>query len=144
MHSFIDGHKIQLLNTEDALADANYPASGSYIDMSPFTRGVFLVGMGAMDGTPTMAVYQDKSATQTASIKALSGATVTLAGTDDDTWHAVEFECRKLDGANDFRYVTLTISSTGTDYGAIFFIGIPDEKPVTQGADYNTHVEVAG
>jgi hypothetical protein len=124
----------KLLNTEDALAAGNYPASGSYIDVSGFSSfGFFLFG-GALDSALTLTVYQDTSATQTADIKVITSATETFAGDDDDKWCAIEVETAKLDSNSDFRYVTLTVAgATGSnDYGAIVFFGIPAVKPPTQ------------
>ena len=128
------------------LADANYPASGSYIDVSEFESFVFLVGLDTI-ATPDFAVKQDTSATETASIKAVTGASKTDVVTGDDgKWFSIEVETAKLDIANGFRYVTLTVSGTGgSDNANIWFLGRnPRRAPVTQPANYLEAVVVAG
>lgn len=123
---------LKLLNTEDALAAANYPASGGYIDVKQFVKFGFIFLAGALDSATTIKVRQDTAATETA-IKDVSGATLTVGATGDDKWYAIEVETRKLDISNGFHFVTLNVAGpTGDDYGAILFYGIPDQKPVTQ------------
>lgn len=124
---------LKLLNTEDALSVANYPLSTGYIDVSQFEKFGFLILAGALDSATTCQVKQDTSATETASIKNVTGAVVIVPADGDDKWYAIEVETRKLDVDNDFHYVTLAVSGpTGNDYAAILFYGIPREMPVTQ------------
>lgn len=128
------------------LADANYPASGSYIDVSRFESFVFLVGLDTVV-TPDFAVYQDTSATQTASIKAVTGAAKTdVVTTDDGKWFSIEVETARLDIANNFRFVTLQVSGTGgADNANIWFLGrLPRQRPPTQHANYDEAVVIAG
>jgi len=124
-----------------------YPASASFIDVGLFTHFAFLIHAGTLDTATTLAVYQDTSATETASIKAVSSATVTIGATDDNDWLSIEVEAAQLDLANDFRFVTLVCSNAagGNDYADIVFIGWNNRHvPVTQESGYNTSVRVAG
>ena len=120
--------------TETALTNSNYPTSTNYIDCSLYDHVAFLVDMGTIADALTFAVYQDTSATQTANIKALAGATVTITATDDNNYFLIEFNTAKLDSANGFRYVTLTVTGvSGSNYAAILFIGThARSEPVTQ------------
>lgn len=147
MRTFDDAVYVNMLEGgKDVLADANYPTSGSYIDVSEFERFVFLIGLDTI-ATPDFAVQQDTSATQTASIKAITNAAKTDVVTGDDgKWFTIEVEVARLDIKNGFRYVTLTVSGTGgADNAAIFFLGLrPRRMPVTQPANYLAAVVVAG
>jgi hypothetical protein len=123
------------LNAEDALVAQNYPLSGSYIDTREFTHFAFLMLMGALDSALTPQVIQDTSATETASVKNVTGAVESIAADADDQTFSIEVETAKLDIGNDFRYVSLTMAGAagGNDYGAIVFLGWNvREAPVTQ------------
>jgi hypothetical protein len=123
------------LNVEDALVEQNYPASGSYIDVTEFTHFGFLIQVGALDSALTPQIYQDTSATETASIKVITGAAESIAATDDDETFFIECESARLDIANSFRYVTLNMAGAAgaNDYGAVTFVGWnAREQPVTQ------------
>lgn len=132
------------LNEEDVLANGNLPASAAYFDMANYKRVVFLVALGAVVDALTFAVKQDTSATETASIKAVANATVTIAATDDDKFAIIEVDESMLDVNNDFRYVTLTISGVATtNYAAITLLGVGATKvPVTQPTTLLEAVEV--
>ncbi len=130
------------------LVDAErLPASAAFIDMQGIDHGVFLVGVGTLDTATTVAVYQDTSATETASIKALTSASQVIGATDDNKWLTIEFSASDLDLENGFRYVTLVIANAagGNDYACIFFLGFRNrEVPVTQPSNYAYHVNVIG
>lgn len=144
---FDDSVYLQMLEGgKDVLADANYPASGSYIDVSEYASFGFLIGLDTI-ATPDFAVYQDTSATQTASIKAVTGAAKTDVVTGDDgKWFTIEVESARLDVANNFRYVTLAVSGTGgADNANVWFFGrLARREPVTQHANFLEAVVVAG
>lgn len=126
-------------------ANDRLPASGSFIDMAGFSHGVFLVGIGGEDTAATFAVYQDTSATETGSIKAVTSASQAILDTDDNKWFTIEFNANQIDQDNDFRYVTLSPSAgTGSnDYYCVFFLGFgAAKKPVTQPTNYAYHVSV--
>ena len=131
-------------NTAVTAAD-RLPASGSFIDMSEYDHGVFLVAVGTLDTATTLAVYQDTSATETGSIKAVTNASQAVLATDDNKWLTIEFNTNQLDQDNDFRYVTL-VSSGGAgsnDYLCVFFLGFKARKqPVSKESNYAYHVNV--
>lgn len=133
---------IEQLNVEDALVAQAYPASGSYIDVSRFTHFAFLIQVGALDTAITAAqVYQDTSATETASVKVITGKTVAIAADDDDQTFSVEVAVEELDIGNSFRYVTLKLTGPAgaNDYGAITFLGWNvREAPITQPSTFPT------
>ena len=129
-----------------ALADGDYlPASGSFIDMAGIDHGVFWIKMGTLDTATTLAVYQDTSATVTASVKAVTSASQVVAATDDNKWLTIEFNANQLDRANGFRYVTLKASGPAgsNDYACVLFMGYKSAKaPVSKNASYAYHVAV--
>jgi hypothetical protein len=134
-------------NFNTAIVDGNFPASASYIDVSQFERFAFLVKVGTLTSALTLQVKQDTDETETANIKNVTDATVTVAATDDNELVSIEVEVRKLDLNNGFRYVTLAVSGAagGDDYLDIQFIGInPDVRPVDQPDSYSQAVIVAG
>lgn len=134
-------------NFGTAIVDGNFPASASYIDVSGFYTFCFLVRAGALDSALTLQVKQDTSATETASIKNITDATVTVGTGDDNGWASIEVEVAKLDIANGFRYVTLAVSGAAgsNDYLDIIFLGrLPRTAPVTQSASYFDYAIVAG
>lgn len=136
--------KCNSFNTAVAAND-RLPASGSFIDMQSFDHGVFLIGVGTLNTAATLAVYQDTSATETGSIKAVTSASQAVADTDDNKWLTIEFNANQLDRANSFRYVTLTASAGAgsDDYYCVFFLGFKArEKPVTKPSNYAYHVSV--
>ena len=140
--------EIHLLNTEDALSNGQrLPASGSFIDVSNFERFAFLVGAGALANALTLKVEQDTSETVTASVKDVTGATVSVLATGDDKWYLVEVQTAHLDTNNDFHFVTLNVAGAGagTDFGSVWFFGInPKTFPVTQPATRGGAVAVVG
>jgi hypothetical protein len=126
---------------DDALVAQNYPASGSYIDVSNYTHFAFMISLGAVDSALTPQVKQDTSATETASIKNISGAAESILATDDDDVFMIEVETARLDLANSFRYVTLNMAGAAgaNDYGTIHFFAWNARKmPVTQPSTFSS------
>jgi hypothetical protein len=126
-------------------ANVRIPASTAFIDMKGFDHAVFLVGIGTENDAVTFTVYQDTSATETGSIKAITGAAQLIANDDDNKWFTIEFSAEQLDRAGGFRYVTLSpdAGGAGDDYYCVFFLGFkPRSIPVTQPANYAYHVAV--
>lgn len=134
-------------NFGTAIVNGNFPASGSYIDVSQYERFAFAVRAGALTSELTLQVKQDTGATQTADIANVTGATATIAADDDNELVTIEVETRRL-GINDgMRYVTLAVSGAGggDDYLDILFIGLnPNDKPVEQPDAYSQAVKVMG
>lgn len=129
---------------KDVLTDAYYPLSGSFLDMADYERVVFLIGLDTIV-TPDFEVYQDKTATATASIKALTNAAKTDVVTGDDgKWFSIEVDARNMDSSNGFRYLTLKVSGTGgadnANIWALRYRG--GTEPVTQAAGYYASVAV--
>lgn len=125
-----------------AIVDGDFPASGSYIDVSDYERFAFLVVAGGSNTALTVKVQQATAADGTP--KDITGATQTIGATDDGEAFLIEVETRRLDINNSYRYVTLDVAgqSGGDDTLAIVFLGInPGAAPVTQ---TNTAVIVAG
>lgn len=144
---FHEENLVKMLNQEDAIAVAKYPASTAFIDVSEYESFAFLIGIGALTSELTFQVQQDTSATQTAGVKSVTDAVVVVPATGDDKWYAIEVQTNQLDKAGAFKYVTL--SATGAagadDFGSIWFIGRhPGKAPVTQGADCGEVVVLAG
>lgn len=142
---FHENNKVVVVNGETALADGKYPASASFIDVADFQRIVFLVALGALDSVVTFAVQQATAANGTP--KAVSGATKTIAATDDGKWFSIEVEVRLLDINNGYHFVTLDVSGSagGNDFAAITaLLRGPGYQPVTQPSGYYAQVVVAG
>jgi hypothetical protein len=149
MRDFINNHYVLKANNfNTAIVDGNFPASTAYIDVSEFERFVFLVHAGTLNSALTLQVEQDTSATETASIKVVTGATDIVGTSDDDDVFMIEVETARLDIANGFRYVTLDVAGAGggDDYLDIIFIGVnPRREPVTQPATTTGNtIQVAG
>lgn len=126
-------------------ANDRIPASASFIDMQGLEHGVFIVQCGTLTTGANFQVYQDTSATETASIKVITGAVAAVGGSDSNEWITVEFDVEQLDRANSFRYVTIVPSAGtgGDDYFCVLFLGFgPSKAPVTQPAAYEEHVSV--
>lgn len=141
----IEAADIRLLNVEDALTAKEYPASGSYIDVSGFERFAFLIAAGALDSELTCQVQQ--AATISGTAKDVTGAVVTVPADGDDKWYMVEVQTDNLDSNNGYNYVTLDVTGPAgsNDYAAIIFLGLnPRKIPVTQGATFGAATAVAG
>lgn len=141
---FSEAAKVQQLNVETALGAASYPASGSFIDVSKFSRFAFLIQAGALTSAITAKVQQATAANGV--LKDVTNATVAIPDTGDNKWYLVEVETSHLDINNDYHYVTLTLAGPAgaDDFGAITFLGFGDAAPTTQGADKGAIVTVAG
>jgi hypothetical protein len=134
-------------NFNTAIVDGVFPASTLFIDVSNFTHFAFLVKVGTLNSALTLQVHQDTSATQTASVKDITGATLVVGAGDGDELKSIEVEAARLDIANNFRYVTLDITGAagGDDYLSILFLGWNARRtPVTQPAAYSEAVVIAG
>jgi hypothetical protein len=148
MHELARNTKLQTLNNfNTAIVDGKFPASGSFLSAEPFTWWTFLVRAGTLDSELTVQLQQDTGATQTASIKAVTGAVVTVEATDDNQLFYIEVQIMAgLDIANSFTHMTLDISGAagGNDYLDIVALGCNAKiMPVTQPAT-TSGVVVAG
>lgn len=138
MHDFADNNYLATANNfNTAIADGKFPASGSFISMEPYDRLVFLIRAGTLDSELAVQAYQDTGATQTASVKVITGAVVTVEAGDDNQLFWIEIQNNQLDIANSFTHVTLDVSGQAgsDDYLDILYIGHrPKTVPVTQPA----------
>jgi hypothetical protein len=138
----------KMIMNPGAVADATYPTS--YIDVSEFGRGAFLLAIGATDDTAI--TMQVKQATDTAGTgsKDVTGAAITgtvLAGANDNKWALIELDFDHLDLSNDFDCVAVAVAATGgaASQGVAFFFGLePRIQPPTFGSDKAEIVLVDG
>lgn len=132
-------------NFNTAIADGEFPASGSYIDVSDFMWCAFLIRVGTLDSALTCQVQQ--AATISSTAKDLTDCKWVVGTGDGNKWGVVEFEPRKLDINNGYNYVTLDVTGAGgsNDYLDIFFLGFgKGVRPVTQHASFDTSAIIAG
>lgn len=130
-------------NMGTAIVDGVFPASGSFFDAADYPWIMFIVRVGTLDSVLTLQVHQDTSATQTASVKDITGATLTVAADDDNELKVIEVQASQLDIANAFRYVTLDITGAAgsNDFLDIMVVGRhARHKPVTQPATVTSDV----
>ncbi|MHB0922635.1 MAG: hypothetical protein ACYC3H_01550 [Bellilinea sp.] len=141
---FSEAAVVKQLNVETALAASSYPASGSFIDVSKFSRFAFLILVGALTSATTAKVQQATVANGV--LKDITDAVVVIPDTGDSKWYLIEVETSHLDINNGYNYVTLTLTGPAglDDFGAIAFLGFGDVAPATQGADKGAIVTVAG
>ncbi len=137
---------LALLNQDDLAADAKYPASGSFEPVTEYEFFAFLIHTGDVAGTATLQVQQDTDATQTGSIKAITGAVQVLVAGDVNNWLTIEVESSRLDIGNGFTHVTLDVSGGPAlwEAGLWFLAWKARGEPVTQEAAYKYQVVVAG
>jgi len=144
--TFDDSVYVQKLNNFGTAVEVQeYPASGSYIDVSGYERFVILILAGTLDTALTCQVQQATAVNGTA--KDISGAVATVGATDDNKWHSIEVQTNQLDLNNDYRYITLDVTGAAgsNDYACFVFLGLnPSEQPVTQHASYVSATVVAG
>jgi len=121
---------------ESQISAGNYPASGSYVDVSGCERFHVLIHLGAVHNSdaPTFEVKQAAAADGT--LKAISEADCkwTGAGTSDNNLVMITIETDKLDINNGYKYVTVVAAGTLTNgtYGDIIFLLPLTSEPVTQ------------
>ncbi len=121
---------------EDALAAGNYPASGSYVDVSGFEWVNVIVHLGAIHAsdTPTFEVKQADAANGTADTISATYCKKICAATDDD--QAIVFAIKVESLETDHHFLTTTVSGvTNGSYGDILYeLCGPRKAPITQDA----------
>ena len=138
----------QVMNPAANVTDATYPST--YIDVSGYARFAFLILVGATDDTAVNAQVVQATAAAGTGSKDITGAAITstvLAGTNDNKWALIEVDNERLDIANNFQFVALTVAATGgsATIASVFFFGIePRVKPPTFGSDKAEIVYVDG
>lgn len=126
-----------------AIADGDFPASASYIDVSGYTHFAFMVNAGTLDSELTLQVQEHDSATGTAT--SVTSATATVGATDDDYLYLIEVEVSRL--SLNHHFVTLDVSGQAgsNEYLAIFFIGWnARHAPITAWSEMNETTEIVG
>ena len=120
---------------EDALSTAEYPASGSFIDVSGYEWFECVVHLGAIHGsdTPTFKIQQSDSISGTMDTIDTTNCKKVCGATDDDQVLVFYVETAQL--ATDHHFVTCDVSAVSNgSYGDImFYLGGPRHAPVTQG-----------
>lgn len=118
---------------EDALSAGDYPASGSYINVSKTERFHVLVHFGAIDASdvPVIEIKQTTAADGTVTTISTTDAKHTAAADDDDECVTFTIETKKL--TEDNFYVTAVVSGvTNGSYAEIIFLLPELDLPVTQ------------
>lgn len=130
-------HAFKIVEGQDApetvLSAADYPASGSYIDVSKCERFHVLVHFGAIHGSdvPVVEIKQTTAANGTLTTISTTYAKHTAANDDDGEWVSFTIETKKL--TEGYHYVSAVVSGvTNGTYGDIFFLLPETEVPITQ------------
>lgn len=146
-HEFFKNNFVQGINDfNTGIVAGKFPASASFISVAPYPYFAFLIRVGTLNSELTCQVQQDTSATQTAGVKNITGAVVTVEATDDNQLFYIEVESRVMDIQNSFLYVTLNVTGAAgaDDYLDIIFLGLQNKSmPVTAHAN-TSGVLVAG
>lgn len=126
---------------EDLLAAGNYPASGSYIDVTGYTHAACLIHCGAIHNSdaPSFELKQADAADGTLDTINATYAKVTLAGTDDDEFVLIQLDLAVL--AADHHFLSCVVGGTVTNgsYADIVWLLFGGKKqPVTHVATVNT------
>jgi hypothetical protein len=144
--NFKDAVYVEKLNAFLTAIDAvSYPASGSFLDVTRFSRFAFLICVGTLNSTLVFKVQQATAIN--GSPKDVTGATTSVVAGDANKWHMIEVLTDNLDITNDYKFVTLTSTGAagGDDYACVVFLGLaPNTEPVTQHANFVASVVVAG
>lgn len=122
-------------SVEDILVDAtNYPASGSFIDVSDCERFHVLVRFGAINAgtTATIEIRQAEAINGTPDVIDATYCKQSVANDADDTMYLFTVETDKL--ATDHHFVTLQVEGTiaSNNYAEILFFLPLTSEPVTQ------------
>jgi hypothetical protein len=118
---------------ETALTAGNYPASGSYIDVSPYERFHVLIHLGTIDASdvPVFEIKQADAVDGTLDVIDATYAKHTCAADDDGEFICFTIEVDKL--ATDHHFVSAVVSGvTNGSYADILFFGEALSLPVTQ------------
>jgi len=135
-HAFSKDVKLMAGQTspEDALSTAEYPASGSFIDVTGYEWVNVVVHLGAVHDSdaPVFKLQQSDSTAGTMDTIDTVNCKKTFAGTDDDQALMMYLETSTL--ATDHHFITCDVSAVSNgSYGDIlFFLGGARSKPVTQ------------
>jgi hypothetical protein len=119
---------------EDALAAGNYPASGSYVDVSNYEWVNVVIHQGAIHAsdTPTFEVKQADANDGTLDTLDATNCKKVSAAADDDQVIIFAINLEAL--ADDHHFLSTAVSGvTNGSYGDILYFGCgPRKAPVTQ------------
>lgn len=140
MSGEIFAHRYYVVPCEDGtnelqvkLAAGNYPASGSYIDVSAYERVHVLIHLGGIHSSdvPVFELKQADSATGTLDVISATYAKHTGAANDDGEFISFTLEVDKL--AVDHHFISCVVSGvTNETFADIIFFGEALSLPVTQ------------
>lgn len=120
--------------TETQLSAANYPASGSYIDVSGCERFHVLIALGTVHNSdaPTFEIKQSDAADGTLDTISATYCKFTCTGASDGMLVMMTIETDKL--AEDHHFVSCVVAGTVSNgsYGDIFFLLPLTSEPVAQ------------
>lgn len=120
---------------ETALANnTDYPASGSYVDVSGYEWVNVVIHLGTLANTPAFTMKQT-DATNGATLDTISTSLCvkTVAATDDG--QVINFYIQTANLATDHHFLTCRVTGAGAtaDYADIlYFLGGARHQPVTQ------------
>jgi len=119
---------------EDSLSTAEYPASGSFIDVTGFEWVNVVVHLGAIDSgdTPVFKLQQSDSVSGTMDTIDTANCVKTCAHNDDD--QALMFYLETSQLAADHHFITVDVSGvSNASFGdIIYLLGGARDRPVTQ------------
>lgn len=125
-------HRLQT-KPDTALASQNYPASGSYVDVSAYERFSIVIHLGTIADALTFKVKQAASANGTLADIDTTHCQHTIATNDDGEYVTFDIEVRKLDINNGKFFITVEVSGvSGNNYAEMLLLGMPKHLPVTQ------------
>lgn len=114
---------------------AAYPSATTGFDMSPYEDALIIVALGVVDNSATIDVVVSTSASTNGTYANVTGATLTLVGTDDSQVYVGNL---RISERNPFVRVTPTVSSHSV-LGAVIVVGVnPRVAPVTQAVTTST------
>jgi len=117
---------------DTALADGNFPASGSYIDVSGCERFHVIISLGSLDSTITFTIKETDSITGTLDVIDATYCTHTIAADDDEEFVVFTIEVDKLSTDHHFVSCVVADAAGSNDYAEIFFLLPLTTQPVTQ------------
>lgn len=118
---------------EDILTTANYPVSGSYIDVTGYEWVEVIIHLGAIDSgdTPTFEIKQAEAADGTLDTLDATYCKKVCAHTDDDQVISMFIATENL--ALDHHFLSCVVTLATASYADILFLlGGPRHMPVTQ------------
>jgi len=117
---------------EDALSSADYPASGSYIDVTGYQWANVVIHLGALADAITFEIKEAEATNGTADSIDTTYCKHTCAANDDDEMITFAIETAKLSA--DHHFLTCTVAEvSGSNYADIMFVlGPARHQPVTQ------------